>query len=301
MRKMKKINGYLVVRFNDREKRVNEGTGLGSFGVIDAEQYTGILDIDRDVMEYDSADTLEEAIEQARGLETEQDVEEPQIKVTIITETDTGSTEEEVDPVSLFQHRKASLEHVNAGCIPELGKIMTAQQLYGYASALLDLGIADMGDERFQVDPGISSDLVPLLLTSEKNKEFQVFLSLLNEVEAYAAAQTEDDVPERENFLYPPSNNQIYPKIYALGKQFLKDCPSNDCTIFRNTFQMCLEVDSQLDRLTGFPRRWLSKRIEREYRYLEQMFCYNAAVKAYREQHPPEAAQNSGEEGGDDG
>ena len=29
MRKIKKINGYLVVRFNDREKRMNEGTGLG--------------------------------------------------------------------------------------------------------------------------------------------------------------------------------------------------------------------------------------------------------------------------------
>lgn len=42
MRKMKKINGFLVVRFNDREKRDNPT--LGSFGVIDAEQYTGDLD-----------------------------------------------------------------------------------------------------------------------------------------------------------------------------------------------------------------------------------------------------------------
>ena len=41
MRKMKKINGYLVVRFNDREKREYEGTGLGNYGVIDAELYTG--------------------------------------------------------------------------------------------------------------------------------------------------------------------------------------------------------------------------------------------------------------------
>ena len=53
MRKLKKINGYLVVRFNDREKREYEGTGLGNFGVIDAELYTGILDVDRMVMEYD--------------------------------------------------------------------------------------------------------------------------------------------------------------------------------------------------------------------------------------------------------
>ena len=65
MRKLKKINGYLVVRFNDREKREYEGTGLGNFGVIDAELYTGILDVDRSVMEYDDAATLEIALEPA--------------------------------------------------------------------------------------------------------------------------------------------------------------------------------------------------------------------------------------------
>ena len=50
MRKIKKINGFLVVRFNDREKR--NYPDLGSFGVIDAEQYTGDIDFDRDAMEY---------------------------------------------------------------------------------------------------------------------------------------------------------------------------------------------------------------------------------------------------------
>lgn len=39
MRKMKKINGYLVVKFNDRELREWEGTALGKYGVIDAELY----------------------------------------------------------------------------------------------------------------------------------------------------------------------------------------------------------------------------------------------------------------------
>lgn len=49
MRKIKKINGFLVVRFNDREKR--NYPDLGSFGVIDAEQYTGDIDFDRDAIE----------------------------------------------------------------------------------------------------------------------------------------------------------------------------------------------------------------------------------------------------------
>lgn len=40
MRKIKKINGFLVVKFNDREKREYEGTALGEYGVIDAELYS---------------------------------------------------------------------------------------------------------------------------------------------------------------------------------------------------------------------------------------------------------------------
>ena len=61
MRKMKKINGFLVVRFNDREKRNNPT--LGSFGVIDAEQYTGDLDFDLDAFEQ----KLERTLSQVEG------------------------------------------------------------------------------------------------------------------------------------------------------------------------------------------------------------------------------------------
>lgn len=97
MRKMKKINGYLVVKFNARELREYEGTALGEYGVIDAELYTGILDVDRGAMEYDNAGSMEEAVELARGLESELDTEEPEVKVTIVKETDETTEEEEVD------------------------------------------------------------------------------------------------------------------------------------------------------------------------------------------------------------
>ena len=97
MRKMKKINGYLVVKFNARELREYEGTALGEYGVIDAELYTGILDVDRGAMEYDNAGSMEEAVELARGLESELDAEEPEVKVTIAKETDETTEEEEVD------------------------------------------------------------------------------------------------------------------------------------------------------------------------------------------------------------
>lgn len=84
MRKIKKINGFLVVRFNDREKR--NYPDLGSFGVIDAEQYTGDIDFDRDAMEYTDADCIEVAVEQARGLESESDFsEEPPVCTVIVS------------------------------------------------------------------------------------------------------------------------------------------------------------------------------------------------------------------------
>ena len=85
MRKMKKINGYLVVRFNDREKQGYPQ--IGSFGVIDAELYTGHIDVDLGAFEYDDADTIEVAVEQARGLESEQDFNDDPPFYTVVTET----------------------------------------------------------------------------------------------------------------------------------------------------------------------------------------------------------------------
>lgn len=153
MRKLKKINGYLVVRFNDREKREYEGTGLGNFGVIDAELYTGILDVDRSVMEYDDAETLEIALEQARGLESELDVAEPEVKITVIIEGETEVSEEDVEPESLFKGQRATLEaQLKHGPHLDLDPLTAAHELHGYARALEDLGMIDGHDERFLVE-----------------------------------------------------------------------------------------------------------------------------------------------------
>lgn len=103
MRKIKKINGFLVVKFNDREKREYEGTALGEYGVIDAEVYTGNLDIDRGAMEYDDADTLEVAVELARGLESEEDITDEPPTYTAAVETDESYTEETVEPAALIE------------------------------------------------------------------------------------------------------------------------------------------------------------------------------------------------------
>lgn len=147
MRKMKKINGYLVVKFNARELREYEGTALGEYGVIDAELYTGILDVDRGAMEYDNAGSMEEAVELARGLESELDAEEPEVKVTIVKETDETTEEEEVDAQQMI----AGWENVLRGQVAsahykDVDERTAAHELYGYKVALRDLGLLDRED-----------------------------------------------------------------------------------------------------------------------------------------------------------
>ena len=147
MRKMKKINGYLVVKFNDRELREWEGTALGKYGVIDAELYTGTLEVDRGAMEYDNADSIEEAVELARGLESELDTEEPEVKVTLIKETDEATEEEEVDARQMIAGWENTLRgQVASPHYKDVDERTAAHELYGYKAALRDLGLLNRED-----------------------------------------------------------------------------------------------------------------------------------------------------------
>lgn len=147
MRKMKKINGYLVVKFNARELREYEGTALGEYGVIDAELYTGILDIDRGAMEYDNAGSMEEAVELARGLESELDTEEPEVKVTLVKETDETTEEEEVDAQQMIAGWENTLRgQVASPHYKDVDARTAAHELYGYKAALRDLGLLTRED-----------------------------------------------------------------------------------------------------------------------------------------------------------
>lgn len=129
MRKIKKINGFLVVKFNDREKREYEGTALGEYGVIDAEVYTGNLDIDRGAMEYDDADTLEVAVELARGLESEEDITGEPPTYTAAVETNESYTEETVEPAAHELYGfKMALHQI--GFLPE-SEVITDPDTFG--------------------------------------------------------------------------------------------------------------------------------------------------------------------------
>ena len=249
MRKMKKVNGYLVVRFNDRERRDYET--LGAYGVIDAELYTGHLDVDRGALEYDDAETMEQAIEQARGLESELDVEEPETAVTVIVETESGTTELETTPEELIRGEKRFLETRRPALSPEAAD----WQLCGYVRALTDLGIVDSADERFQATPPPSVS----------------------------------EAPDSFRHLPPGMRSHSFTRaLYQLGQKMEAECPDNDCIVYRNTFRMARELDGAIDGMDpdSYPALTLRSELRKLLADLQEMCSENYAVRKYRGAHP---------------
>lgn len=310
MRKLKKINGYLVVRFNDREKREYEGTGLGNFGVIDAELYTGILDVDRSVMEYDDAETLEIAMEQARGLEAELDVEEPEVKITVIIEGETEVSEEDVEPESLFRERKTLLEtQLKSNRFADLDPRTAAHELYGYTRALEDLGMIDGHDERFMVEPDIFGATAPPTPPERREETLAYICDELCKHRIPGRTQEELDaicekcrvdrwsgdppapMPEevkRDTFKNAPSgirNMSNVKKVYALGLMLAEECPDDDCHVYLNIFKMAREIDAALDKVgeNTAPALVLRSALTERIGELWEMHENNYAVQKFRE------------------
>ena len=256
MRKMKKINGYLVVKFNARELREYEGTALGEYGVIDAELYTGVLDIDRGAMEYDNAGSMEEAVELARGLESELDAEEPEVKVTIVKETDETTEEEEVDAQQMIAGWENTLRgQVASPHYKDVDARTAAHELYGYKAALRDLGLLAREDcfvlpDTFGAWPG--------------REERTTFEHLHPELKRH-----------RETA-----------QLYALGLALAADCPPNDCRVYLNIFDGARELDAALDNLDadGIPALALRKALRERVGELAEMYRDNYAIQKYREE-----------------
>lgn len=257
MRKMKKINGYLVVKFNARELREYEGTALGEYGVIDAELYTGILDVDRGAMEYDNAGSMEEAVELARGLESELDAEEPEVKVTIVKETDETTEEEEVDAQQMIAGWENTLRgQVASAHYKDVDERTAAHELYGYKVALRDLGLLDRED--CYVLPDTFGKERP---HREKRATFE--------------------------HLHPElKRHRETAQLYALGLALAADCPPNDCRVYLNIFDGARELDAALDNLDadGIPALALRKALREWVGELAEMYRDNYAIQKYREE-----------------
>lgn len=293
MRKLKKINGYLVVRFNDREKREYEGTGLGNFGVIDAELYTGILDVDRSVMEYDDAETLEIALEQAWGLESELDVVEPEVKITVIIEGETEVSEEDVEPESLFKGQRATLEaQLKHGPHLDLDPLTAAHELHGYARALEDLGMIDGHDERFLVELNTFGEVCKY--REGRTQEELDAICAKCKVDRWAGApptltpQSGAKATGRNTFenLDPDTKNEpMTRRIYSLGLALAEECPGNDCKVYLNIFNMARELDAALDKFNAskYPAQVLRCDLRQQLTALRRMYLENYAVQQFKE------------------
>ena len=371
MRKIKKINGYLVVKFNDREKREYEGTALGEYGVIDAELYTGHLDIDRGAMEYDDAGTLEEAIELARGLESEVDISNEPPTYTVIVESNDTFSENEVEPqlmIDGWEHKLAN--QIKSRHYPDTDERTAAHELYGYKVALYDLGFLSE-DECFvnpdtfgkyeiptalprkpeellayicdkvckertpgrtqpELDAICAKCAIERLASEESSRELQarekstgelnklidelrdekvdsvakrlefetsgfiralvasktiseqsgeVFIASLSEAIAARGKLTEKDT--FRNLDPKIRNDPFIRRLYSLGLALERECPENDCTIYRNVFQKAQELDDALDDAAGHPAFVLRKDLREQVTTLREMYRENYAVGEY--------------------
>ena len=319
MRKNKKINGYLVVKFNDREKRDNEGTGLGEYGVIDAELYTGHLDIDRGGMEYDGAGTLEEAVDLARGLESEMDITEQPPTYTVSTETDESYTEEEVDPQLLINGWESTLqEQVKSDRPPEMTPSAAAHELHGFKAALYHMGLLDGEDvevdaQHFGPSPaccsfeddgyrsvGILAGGELAALSPHDYEESETITGCTVQVlrcrrcghESFAwsrAASRDKEMDDHaksaeggQRFEQLPAEYDSYNgPVYRLGLRLEADCPDNDCRIFLNIFKGAREIDEALGKVAGAPQRVLLRELKKEFREPQKMYLFNHAVLKY--------------------
>lgn len=295
MRKMKKINGFLVVKFNARELREWEGTALGNYGVIDEELYTGKLEIDRGSMEYDDIETIEEAVEMARGLYTEEDFTEQPSTYAIIEEAGAEVVERvSVEPQLMIDGWAKSLEkQIKSPHYPGVNANTARHELYGYKVALTELGLLD--SEACLVLPNafgpeepedllayICDEVCKERIPGRTQEELDAVCAKC-EVNRLAATPTlEPPHKPRDAFQHIGNGGSITLEIYALGLKLAEDCPMNDCHLYLNIFNMCRELDDQIDRVKGWPRELLEMELKRKHRELEKMFMLNYAIKEYK-------------------
>lgn len=289
MRKMKKINGFLVVRFNDREKRDNPT--LGSFGVIDAEQYTGDLDYDLDAFEYTDADLIEIAVEQARGLNSEEDYSDEPPVYTVTVESAEEVSEEEVFPKSMTLSWAEQLKtQIKSKHYPDIDPRTAAHELAGYKTALRDLGLLDRDDE--VTEPGIFGAACEMDKKPSPEQE-EALAYVCDELCRFREGRTQEELDAicekckleswaRERAPEPPTRYHLgkpgpspahgeapkpklrtgfdhlpenigyslqTKKLYALGLVLAEECPDNDCKVFLNIFNMARSLDDAIDEM----------------------------------------------------
>jgi len=109
-------------------------------------------------------------------------------------------------------------------------------------------------------------------------------MQLLGFIQIEESGKTDASLKEAQSFLHLTTDQRgsYATKVYDLGIQFEKECPNDDCRIYRNTFRMCRELDEQIILLSGWPRKVVECELRKIYLELEGMYMMNYAVKMYR-------------------
>jgi len=120
-------------------------------------------------------------------------------------------------------------------------------------------------------------------------------MQLLGFIQGEEDGKTEASLKEAQSFRHLPAEKcgSYATRVYDLGLLLEKDCPSNDCRVYRNIFRMCRELDEQVTLLSGWPRKTVESELRKQYFELEGMYLMNYAVKQYRRQHEAQAGRNA--------
>lgn len=310
MRKIKKIGGYLVVKFNDREIK-EWGATLGTFGVIDEELYTGNLDIDKGALEFDGIDNLEEAIEEARSLVFPDEQLATHPAPNTIDKADNLTAEvcdslcsrrETVEQVCGLEDdkRQKMFDEICEAC--PFDELVTRLKRFDLDVVEKKIAVWDKMLRR-----QIGNRHYPELNAHMARHELYGYLvalkdlGLINEDRchvAYNYFDAEDETPKRtfeaETFAHLPPEKQSRTarEVYALGLALEEDCPQNDCRLYLNIFYMCKELDDQIGLLIGWAHELVDADLRKRYCELEKMYNTNLAIREYKRKLRAQTSEN---------
>lgn len=118
---------------------------------------------------------------------------------------------------------------------------------------------------------------------SIRARDMEKIGTLIRELGEYVGHGSEGDAPEHcfQHDCESISEQRMI-ELYALGERLVCDCPENDCTIYRNTFLICRDLDAQLSRLTGYARDVMRRDFTKRLRELDKLYMLNHAICNYR-------------------
>ena len=210
--------------------------------------------------------------EQARGLESEQDYSGDPPVCTLIVEAADETTEEEVDPQLMIAGFENSLQEQAAHGCRDVDARTAAHELYGYKAALRDLGLLEPEEVRAH----ICDHVCPAPQEARDQEELDRICESCERFE-----------PPRDTFRHLDPALRGAPPVraaYRLGLALERDCPDNDCRVYRNIFRTARELDTALDGLDedGAPALYLRKALRERVSELKEMYTENHAVRKYR-------------------